>query len=135
MNSGVMYHVTEENGATYESGPEYSMIDDENYPSKLADVQKSGANYDVHAPSELVSRPMGQYNTSKIIVRGNHVEHWLNGKKVVEFEKNSPEWIEAKNKSKWKDVKTYAASSTGHIALQDHGGGVWFKNIKIREVK
>lgn len=133
-NSGVMYHVTEDNGATYESGPEYSLIDDEGYAEELAPAQKSGANYDVHAPSELAAKPVGQYNTSKIVVKGNHIEHWLNGKKVVEFEKGSPEWLELKNKSKWKDVKTYSASNSGHIALQDHGGGVAFKNIKIRKL-
>lgn len=133
-NSGVMYRVTEDNGATYESGPEYSLIDDEGYPDKLNDVQKSGANYDVHAPSSFKANPVGEYNYSKLVVNNSHVEHWLNGEKVVEFELWSPEWELQKGKSKWKDVNSYAMSKTGHIAFQDHGGGVWFKNVKIRKL-
>jgi hypothetical protein len=134
-NSGLIYLVTEDNGATYESGPEYSLIDDEGYPEKLNDVQKSGANYDVHAPSVAAAKPVGEYNRSRIIVNNSRVEHWLNGKKVVEYEIGSPEWESKKNNSKWKDVKPYAKAKKGHLALQDHGGGVWFKNIKVRKLK
>ena len=133
-NSGVIYLVTEDNGATYESGPEYSLIDDEGYPDKLNDVQKSGANYDVHAPLVKAANPVGEYNHSRIVVRNSKVEHWLNGKKVVEYEIGSPDWEAKKNNSKWKDVKPYAQAKKGHIALQDHGGGVWFRNIKIRKI-
>lgn len=134
-NSGVIYRVTEDNGATYESGPEYSLIDDEGYAVKLNDVQKSGANYDVHAPTAFVSKPIGEFNHSRIIVNNAHVEHWLNGKKVVEYVFWSPEWEAKKNASKWKDVKPYGMAKSGHIALQDHGGGAWFRNIKIRKLK
>ncbi len=133
-NSGVMYRVTETNGATYESGPEYSLIDDEGYPDHLTPRQKSGADYDVHAPSSLEAKPVGEYNNSRIVVNGAKVEHWLNGKKVVAFELWSPEWTAMKNNSKWRDVAPYAMAKSGHIALQDHGGGVWFKNIKLRKL-
>ncbi len=131
-NSGIIYMVTEENGATYESGPEYQLIDDLGYPEKISDKQLSGANYDMQAPNAKVAKPAGEYNHAKIIVNKGHVEHWLNGTKVVEYKLWSPEWEKQKANSKWKDVKPYGMSKSGHIALQDHGGGVAFKNIKLR---
>ncbi len=131
-NSGIIYMVTEENGATYESGPEYQLIDDLGYPEKITDKQLSGANYDMQAPSAKVAKPAGEYNHTKIIINKGRVEHWLNGTKVVEYELWSPEWEKQKANSKWKNVKPYGMSKSGHIALQDHGGGVSFKNIKIK---
>lgn len=131
-NSGIIYMVTEDNGATYESGPEYQLIDDEGYPDKLKDVQLSGANYDMNPPTAKVYKPVGEFNHTKIVVNKGHVEHWLNGTKVVDYQLWTPEWEQTKAKSKWKDVKPYGMSKVGHIALQDHGGGVWFKNIKLR---
>lgn len=131
-NSGIIYMVTEENGASYESGPEYQLIDDLGYPEKISDKQLSAANYDMQAPNAKVAKPAGEYNHTKIVVNKGHVEHWLNGTKVVEYQLWTPEWEKQKANSKWKDVKPYGMSKSGHIALQDHGGGVWFKNIKIK---
>ena len=131
-NSGIIYMVTEENGASYESGPEYQLIDDLGYPSKLSDKQLSGANYDMHAPTAKVAKPAGEFNQTKIVINKGHVEHWLNGSKVVDYQLWTPEWEQVKAKSKWKDVKPYGMSKSGHIALQDHGGGVAFKNIKLK---
>lgn len=131
-NSGIIYMVTEENGASYESGPEYQVIDDNGYPAKLQDKQLSGANYDMHAPSAKVAKPAGEFNHTKIVINKGHVEHWLNGTKVVEYQLWTPEWEQIKAISKWKDVKPYGMSKSGHIALQDHGGGIAFKNIKLK---
>jgi len=131
-NSGIIYMVTEENGATYESGPEYQLIDDVGYPGKLSDKQLSGANYDMQAPNAKVAKPAGEFNHTKIVINKGHVEHWLNGTKVVEYELWSNEWQQQKENSKWKNVKPYGMSKKGYIALQDHGGGVAFKNIKIK---
>lgn len=131
-NSGIIYMVEEANRPSYESGPEYQLIDDDGYPEKLKDAQLSGSNYDMNPPTVKVNKPSGQYNHTRIVVNKGHVEHWLNGTKVVEYELWSPEWYQQKEKSKWKDVKPYGMSKSGHIALQDHGGGVWFKNIKIK---
>ncbi len=133
-NSGIIYRCTEENGASYESGPEYQLIDDLGYPDKLNDKQLSGANYDMDAPIAKVMKLANEYNHTKIIVNNAHVEHWLNGTKVVEYEFWTPEWEKTKAGSKWKDLKTYGMSKTGHIAIQDHGGGVTLKNIKIRKL-
>jgi hypothetical protein len=133
-NSGIIYRATEENGASYESGPEYQLIDDLGYPGKLSDKQHTGANYDMNPPMVSAVKPAGEYNHTRILVNGAHVEHWLNGQKLVEYELWSPEWQKNKAASKWKDLATYGAAHQGHIALQDHGGGVWFKNIKIRRI-
>lgn len=132
-NSGIIYMVTEENGASYESGPEYQLIDDIGYPDKLNDKQLSGANYDMQAPSAKVSKPTGEFNHTRIVINKGHVEHWLNGTKVVDYQLWTPEWEQQKANSKWKDVKPYGMSKKGYIALQDHGGGVAFKNIKIKQ--
>ena len=133
-NSGLVYRCTEENGASYESGPEYQLIDDAGYPSKLSDKQLSGSNYDMNPPASKVVKPISEFNHTKIVVNKAHVEHWLNGVKVVEYELWTPEWEKTKAGSKWKDVKPYGMSKTGYIALQDHGGGVSFKNIKLRKL-
>ncbi|MDX1955459.1 MAG: DUF1080 domain-containing protein [Chitinophagaceae bacterium] len=133
-NSGIIYMVTEEAGASYETGPEYQLIDDLGYPDPLRDVQLSGSNYDMHPPLEKVAKPAGEYNITRILINKGHVEHWLNGVKVVEYELWTPEWEQTKTNSKWKDVSTYGQSASGYLALQDHGGGVWFKNIKLRKL-
>lgn len=132
-NSGIIYRCTEENGASFESGPEYQLIDDIGYPDKLHDKQLSGSNYDMQAPGANAVKPAGEYNRTRIVVKDAHVEHWLNGVKVVEYELWSPQWQEWKAESKWKNVAPYGMSKSGHIALQDHGGGVTFKNIKIKK--
>lgn len=132
-NSGVIYRATEENDAPFLSGPEYQVIDDKGYPDPLRPVQISGSNYDMHAPSDAEAvNPPGEWNTGRIVAKGNHVEHWLNGTKVVEYEINSEEWKKTKEGSKWKEHDTYGASPRGHIDLQDHGGEVWFRNIRIK---
>ena len=133
-NSGIIYRCTEENGATFESGPEYQLIDDVTYPDKLHDKQLSGSNYDMNAPSKKAAKPTGEYNRTRIVVKDAHVQHWLNGVKVVEYTFWTPEWQKLKEASKWKDVKPYGMSKRGYIALQDHGGGIWFKNIKIKKL-
>ena len=131
-NSGIIYHVNEDNKASYESGPEYQLIDDEGYPGKLEDWQKTGADYAMYTATSRPVKPIGEYNTSKIVVKGAHREHWLNGVKVVEFEAWSDDWNKRKATGKWKDTPGYGMAKKGHICLQDHGSGVWFKNVKIR---
>jgi len=133
-NSGVIYRALENDRPSYESGPEYQLIDDVGYPGKLEDNQKSGADYAMHAPSTLAAKAVGEYNHTKIVANKGHVEHWLNGTKVVEYELWTPEWQQLKAKGKWKDAKDYGMVKKGFIALQDHGGGVRFKNIKLRNL-
>ena len=133
-NSGILYHVAETHEHPYETGPEYQLIDDIGYPGKLADWQKSGADYAMHPPLKIASHPQGQYNHTRIIVNGDHVEHWLNDIKVADFRAWTPEWQKLRATGKWKDYPDYGNARTGLIDLQDHGGGAWFKNIKIRVI-
>jgi len=132
-NSGVIYRATEEFDQPYLSGPEYQVIDDKGYPDTLSVTQTSGSNYDMHAaPDDKTINPPGEWNTGRIVVNDNHVEHWLNGAKVVEYELNSEEWKKLKDGSKWKEAKGYGVAPRGHIDLQDHGGEVWYRNIMIK---
>lgn len=132
-NSGVMFRVSEEFDQPYFSGPEYQLIDDENYPGKPTEAQKTGGNYDMHVPASTKKmNPPGSWNSSRLVVNRNHVEHWLNGEKVVEYDLQSEDWIQRKNNSKWKDVASYGMVMKGYIDFQDHGNETTFKNIKIK---
>lgn len=134
-NSGVMYHVIEDKkySGPWETGPEYQIIDDVNFPGKLEDWQKAGADYAMHPASDnKVLKPVGEWNTSKIIYNNGHVEHWLNGAKIVEFNDQNPEWKTKKETGKWKDHPDYGVAKSGKIALQDHGNKAYYRNVKIR---
>lgn len=132
-NSGVIFRVTEEYDVPYASGPEYQLIDDVGYPGELKAENKTGGNFDMHVPAENKKmNPQGEWNSSKIIVNVNHVEYWLNGAKVVEYDLGSDEWKKRVAASKWKDFPGYGLAKTGYIDLQDHGNEVWFKNIFIK---
>jgi Domain of Unknown Function (DUF1080) len=134
-NSGVMYHVIEDAKypAPYQTGPEYQLIDDIGFPEKLEDWQQTGADYAMHTANDQKKlQPVGEWNTSKIVFNKGHVEHWLNGAKIVEFQAWDAEWTKKKTEGKWKDYPDYGSAKTGLIALQDHGHKAYFKNIMIR---
>lgn len=132
-NSGIMFHVNEKYPYTSSSGPEYQIIDDKGWPGTLEPWQHTGCNYAMQVPEDSVPvRPVGEWNTTKIIVDSSHVEHWLNGKKLLEYTMWSPEWYKQKAAGKWKDDAEYGKFKTGHIALQYHGGDIWFRNIKLK---
>jgi hypothetical protein len=133
-NSGVKYFVTEDR-----SGPiahEYQVIDDERHAdAKIGPHRATAALYDaIPAPATKKVKPAGEINTSRILVNGSHVEHWLNGAKVLEYELGSAALMAAKAKSKFKDEPGWGTKLKGHILLQDHGDEVAFRNIKIREL-
>jgi hypothetical protein len=79
-------------------------------------------------------KPAGEWNTARIVARGTHVEHWLNGRKLLEYEQGSPEWEERVRQSKFATMPEYGRQLRGHIALQDHGDRVWYRNIRIRRL-
>ena len=135
-NSGIMFGVIEsdEYGATFHTGPEYQIIDDEGYPSELKDNQKTASNYALHAPTTNASKPAGEYNTTRLIVNNNHVTHILNGTTVVEYDIRTPEWEEMVSKTKFKDMPGYGKFAKGKIALQDHSDPISFRNIKIKKL-
>ena len=136
-NSGVMYHVQEgpKWQSPYETGPEYQIIDDVTFPQHLEEWQKTGADYAMHIPNDQkVLKPVGEWNTSKIIFNKGHVEHWLNGKKIVEFTAWTDDWYKKIQACKWKDHPDYGLAKSGEIALQDHGDKAYYRNIWIKEL-
>jgi len=135
-NSGIFYHVNEKIGtAIYESGPEYQLIDDKGWPDKLRDDQYSGANYGMHAPKNAIVKDVNDWNLARIVVDGAHVQHYLNGVKVVDYYLWDDDWKQLKEKGKWKDYPYYGMALKGQIGLQDHGGLAQFRNIKIKVIK
>jgi len=131
-NSGIIYRSTEEFEQPYYSGPEYQLIDDANYKPKPTDKQLTGSVYDMYITAPKSMKPVGEWNSTKIVVNGKHVEHWLNGQKIVEYEFGSPDWTKRKENSKWKEWKGYGMAAKGHITLQDHGHEASFKNVMVR---
>jgi len=137
-NSGVMYHVVESDRfrTPYLTGPEYQLIDDTGWPEELEEWQKTGADYAMYLPdtSKKVLNEPGQWNSSRILFDNGHVEYWLNGEKIVEFEAWTPEWFALKNSGKWAGAPEYGLATVGYLSLQDHGSRTWFRNIKIKEL-
>jgi hypothetical protein len=133
-NSGVKYFVTETRNAAL--GHEYQMIDDERSPdaTSISGKHVTASFYDVLKPTvHPPTRPPGETNQSRILVKGNHVEHWLNGVKVLEYECGSEDVKAAVAASKFKTTPGFGSKLKGHILLQDHQSEVWFRNVKIRE--
>ena len=137
-NSGIFYLVREfEDTPIWHNAPEFQLIDDETYFAEYGDwmdTHRTGDNYDLQAAPENYSNPIGEWNTAKIVKRGNKVEHWLNGNLCVSYEIGSISWMNQVKKSKFKDFPMYARADPGHIGLQDHGHEVRFKNIKVRRL-
>jgi len=139
-NSGIKYNVSEEMSVAYPPkgcalGFEYQMMDDSGISSQAGMNNSTGSVYDLVPPAkEKTVMPVGEYNTSRIIVKGNHGEHWLNGKKVLEYDLESEEFKSSVDNSKFKEIPGFAAKRKGHIVLQDHAEEAWFRNIKIREL-
>lgn len=137
-NSGIFYHVVERESlkVPYATGPEYQVIDDLGYPRELKELNKVGADYAMHEavkPSGSVKKA-GEWNSSKLVFDNGHVEHWLNGEKILEFEAWSDDWFSRKTDGKNKDYPEYGLARYGHFAIQDHGSPIAYKNIKVKEL-
>lgn len=132
-NSGVLYRVAEVPATpAWHSGPELQILDDDKYRDNSPKTW-TGALYDLIAATDKTVRPLGEWNQVRLLVRGNHVEHWLNGKKVVEYELGSESLTTLIAHSKFKDMSRFAREAEGYIALQHHDGGdVWFRSVRIR---
>ena len=133
-NSGLIYLATEEEDQTWKTGPEMQVLDDEKHPDGKNPLTSAGSLYAMVAPAGKRLRPVGQFNKARLVVRDNHVEHWLNGKKVVSYELGSDALGKLVASSKFKGFARFALAREGHIALQYHGEEVWFRNIRIREL-
>jgi hypothetical protein len=139
-NSGVFYNVQEGFQAPYAISPEYQLLDDIGWEeinnAKLEEWQKAGANYAMHEAdlSKKKLNPAGQWNSSKILYTEKKVQHWLNGKLLLEFVPYSKEWYLKRDSGKWDDYPDYGKFKKGYIALQDHDSPIWFRNIKIRKL-
>ncbi|MAT82370.1 MAG: hypothetical protein CMJ29_12100 [Phycisphaerae bacterium] len=131
-NSGIFYNVTEDGHSVWLTGPEMQVLDNALHADGGNPLTSAGANYALHAPSHDMTGPPGSWNRARIIVRGDHVEHWLNGVRVLDYILESPDWERRVQDSKFRSMPDYGRRSSGHIALQDHGDIVAFRNIMIR---
>lgn len=139
-NSGILYHAKEGYKRIYIAAPEYQLLDDEGFEkihdAKLKPDQLTGADYAMYAPDESKKKlkPVGQWNSSRIVFTPERVEHWLNGELLLHFVPWSEDWYARKANSKWKNNQSYGKYRSGYIGLQDHGSALWFRNIKVREL-
>ena len=135
-NSGVFYRATEEYNKIYWSAPEYALLDDARHPDGKNVLTSAGAAHSLYAPPRGVVKEAGQWNSTRIVVRGTHVEHWLNGQKVAEFEYGSPDFTERVAKSKFGRWPNFAKAKRGLIGIQgDHGGVLSIRDLRIREFR
>ena len=130
-NSGVKYFVLEDRDSAI--GHEYQVIDDEKHTdAKIGGHRQTAAFYDVLPAANRPVKPAGEFNQSRIVVNGTHVEHWLNGTRVLQYELASPALQTAIEKSKFKGIERFGKPQKGHILLQDHGDRVWYRSVRIR---
>jgi len=135
-NSGIIFQVKEDPKYKfpYETGPEFQLIDHENWPDKLEDWQIHGANYAMYPPKAKPYKPIGEWNRLLLVVKGNEVTQSINGVEVVHYEKYSDEWKKLRNSGKWANYPDYGIVDEGHISLQNHGTKLWFRNVKIKQL-
>lgn len=131
-NSGIMYRVTEDAAETYQTGPEMQVLDDARHPDGSSRLTAAGAVYGLYPAPEGVVKPAGEWNAVRIVVLSDAVEHWLNGVEVAAYRLGSSDWQARVAASKFRKWPGYGRAAAGHIALQDHGDRVAYRNIRIR---
>ena len=135
-NSGIFYRGTEEYNRIYWSAPEYQLLDDIKAEDNKTRLTCAGAAYALYPSPEGHLKPVGEWNQTRIVAKGAHVEHWLNGFKLLEFELWSPDWEAKVKSSKFNVYPNFGRAKKGHIALQgDHAGMLAFRNIRVREIR
>lgn len=134
-NSGIFYRATQEYDHIYWSGPEYQLLDDAYAPDGRTRLTSAAAAYGLYAAPPGIVKPYGEWNSTRLIVDNAHVEHWLNGQKVVEYELWSPDWKAKVAASKFYAYRYYGMAKRGYIGIQgDHAGTLSLRNIRIREL-
>lgn len=131
-NSGIIYRATEDNDYVWQSGPEMQILDDARHSDGKLTITSAGSTFAVYPAPRGVVHPANEWNSARILIRGNHVEHWLNGTKLFEYELGSPDWNARVAASKFKSMPNFGKASEGYIALQDHGDKVEFRNVRIK---
>jgi hypothetical protein len=135
-NAGVFYRGTEEYDHVYWSAPEYQLLDDAEAKDAKSRLTAAGSAYALYPSPAGVAKPAGEWNQARIVAKGAHVEHWLNGKKLLEYELWSPDWEGKVKASKFGEWPHYGRAKKGHLAIQgDHEGALSLRNIRIRELK
>lgn len=133
-NSGIMWHVSEDQPAPYFTGPEMQILDNAGHADGKNPATSAGANYALHAPPRDATRPVGEWNAARIRVDGPDVTYWLNGEEQCSFELWTQEWNALVAGSKFKQWPAFGRNVEGHIVLQDHGDEVWFRKLRIRRL-
>ena len=133
-NSGIFYFATEEGDYIWQSAPEMQVLDDKKHSDGKNTLTSAGALYAMIAPTKSVVNTVGEFNQVRIKVKDNHVEHWLNGTKVVEYEYQSDAMWDLVAKSKFNTMPLFAKASEGHIGIQGDHGEIWYRNIRIRKL-
>ena len=130
----MIYRVDESDKYSYESGVEYQLLDDDSFSDRVKAKQLTGSIYQLYAPVGAKPNPVKEWNSARIVVEGNHIEHWLNGVWIVEAEIGSAYWKQKIKKSKFEQTEGFASLKLGHICFQGHTAGAWFRNIRIKDL-
>jgi len=136
-NSGVIYRCIEHDDVrlSFMSGPEYQILDDDNHRNGKNPKTTAASLYAHYAPNDKKKlKPIGEWNTGRVVVNGSKVEHWLNGEIVVSYDLDSDEFEKISQGTHYKQWEKFAKEKKGHIAFQDHTDDVWFRNIRIKEL-
>jgi hypothetical protein len=134
-NSGIMFHVTEDHGAPWETGPEMQVLDNAGHQDGGDPLTSAGSAYALYAPEDDETLPTGEWNAARLVVHGPHVEHWLNDELLLEYELWSEDWEQRVAASKFGAMPDFGRRERGHIVLQDHGDRVAFRNIRLRDLQ
>ncbi len=131
-NSGIFYRASEDDEAIYWTAPEMQVLDDARHPDGKSRLTAAGSSFGLYPAPAGVVKPAGEWNRVRLVARGHHVEHWLNGVKVVAYELLSPDWEAKVKASKFAPHPRYGRNAAGYIGLQDHGDRVAYRDIKVR---
>lgn len=131
-NSGIIYRIGTDGQYPWSTGPEFQILHNAGHKDGASPITSAGSNYAVNPPIKDVTKAVGEWNEARVIANGNHVEHWMNGVKLLEYEIGSQDWEARVKASKFATMPGYGRVKRGYIALQDHGDVVTYRNIKIR---